>query len=81
LQGVSFNVEAGSKIALVGASGKFLGSKNFTSTLGCGKSTIINLLMRFYDPTQGTVSLDGYDLRELNVNKLRDSIGVVSQVG
>lgn len=39
----------------------------------------MNLLMRFYDPLQGTVALDGYDLRELNVCKLRDSIGVVSQ--
>ncbi|KAI6239497.1 Multidrug resistance protein 1A [Aphelenchoides fujianensis] len=66
LKGVSFSVRPGEKLALVGAS-------------GCGKSTIVNLLMRFYDPLQGTVTLDGYDLRELNVCKLRDAIGVVSQ--
>ncbi|KAI6222555.1 Multidrug resistance protein 1A [Aphelenchoides besseyi] len=66
LKGINFTVRPGEKVALVGSS-------------GCGKSTIVNLLMRFYDPTQGTVSIDGYDLRELNVCKLRDKIGVVSQ--
>jgi len=53
-------------LALVGAS-------------GCGKSTIVNLLLRFYDPTKGTVLLDDHDLKRLNVRWLRDQIGVVSQ--
>ncbi|CAD5205765.1 unnamed protein product [Bursaphelenchus okinawaensis] len=66
LNGVSFKVEPGQKVALVGAS-------------GCGKSTCLNLALRFYDPIQGTITMDGYDLRELNVAKLRDLIGVVSQ--
>ncbi|VDL71641.1 unnamed protein product [Nippostrongylus brasiliensis] len=66
LKGVSFNVAAGQKIALVGGS-------------GCGKSTIINLLLRFYDPTKGKVTIDDIDVCELNIHSLRDKIGVVSQ--
>ncbi|CAJ0964109.1 unnamed protein product, partial [Mesorhabditis belari] len=66
LNGVSLEVKAGQKIALVGAS-------------GCGKSTIVNLLLRFYDPMEGTVSIDGVDLRTINVKCLRDQIGIVSQ--
>uniref|UniRef100_A0A914M010 ABC-type xenobiotic transporter n=1 Tax=Meloidogyne incognita TaxID=6306 RepID=A0A914M010_MELIC len=66
LKGVSFSLEPGKKLALVGAS-------------GCGKSTIVNLLLRFYDPTKGTVLLDDHDLKRLNVRWLRDQIGVVSQ--
>jgi ABC-type bacteriocin/lantibiotic exporter with double-glycine peptidase domain len=66
LRGVSLSVGPGKKLALVGPS-------------GCGKSTTVNLLMRFYDPDRGTISLDGNDLRRLNVRWLRDQIGVVSQ--
>ncbi|CAD5208160.1 unnamed protein product [Bursaphelenchus xylophilus] len=66
LKGINFKVEPGQKVALVGAS-------------GCGKSTCLNLVLRFYDPIQGTITIDGYDLREMNVAKLRDFIGVVSQ--
>ncbi|CAI5440354.1 unnamed protein product [Caenorhabditis angaria] len=66
LRGISLNLKAGDKIALVGSS-------------GCGKSTIVNLLQRFYDPTKGRVTLDGYDLKEVNVHSLRDQIGIVSQ--
>ena len=50
LQGLSITVRAGQTVAVVGAS-------------GCGKSTIVSLLERFYDPSSGRVSLDGHDLR------------------
>ncbi|CAI2306935.1 unnamed protein product [Caenorhabditis sp. 36 PRJEB53466] len=66
LKGISLNVKAGEKIALVGSS-------------GCGKSTIVNLLLRFYDPAKGKVTLDGIDLKEINVHSLREQIGIVSQ--
>lgn len=46
---------------------------------GSGKSTIIKLLLRFYDPSSGRVTLDGHDLRELNLVDLRQAIGLVSQ--
>uniref|UniRef100_A0A1I7ULB4 ABC-type xenobiotic transporter n=1 Tax=Caenorhabditis tropicalis TaxID=1561998 RepID=A0A1I7ULB4_9PELO len=66
LKGISLEVKSGDKIALVGSS-------------GCGKSTIVNLLQRFYDPTKGKVILDGVDLKEVNVHSLREQIGIVSQ--
>jgi len=65
-QGYSLTVNAGQTVALVGASGS-------------GKSTAIQLVERFYDPEQGTVTLDGTDLRELNVTWLRQQIGLVGQ--
>nr|QFU47755.1 P-glycoprotein [Palaemon carinicauda] len=66
LQGASFHVEPGQTVALVGAS-------------GCGKSTCIQLVQRFYDPLSGIVMLDGEDIRQLNIGWLRDQIGVVGQ--
>lgn len=63
---LSITFPAGQTIALVGASGS-------------GKSTVISLVERFYDPLEGTVRLDGVDLRELNVKWLRSQIGLVSQ--
>uniref|UniRef100_A0A8R1DVZ2 ABC-type xenobiotic transporter n=1 Tax=Caenorhabditis japonica TaxID=281687 RepID=A0A8R1DVZ2_CAEJA len=66
LKGISLTVKSGEKIALVGSS-------------GCGKSTIVNLLQRFYDPIKGKVLLDGIDLTEINVHSLREQIGIVSQ--
>ncbi|XP_062322714.1 ATP-dependent translocase ABCB1 isoform X2 [Osmerus eperlanus] len=66
LQGVNLKVPHGKTIALVGAS-------------GCGKSTTIQLLQRFYDPDEGQVTLDGQDIRSLNVKWLRENIGIVSQ--
>ncbi|KAL6475849.1 hypothetical protein MHYP_G00143480 [Metynnis hypsauchen] len=66
LQGMSLKVPCGKTIALVGAS-------------GCGKSTTIQLLQRFYDPDAGEVTLDGRDIRSLNVRWLRENMGIVSQ--
>ncbi|XP_077431417.1 ATP-dependent translocase ABCB1-like isoform X1 [Vanacampus margaritifer] len=66
LTNMSLSVKSGQTIALVGSS-------------GCGKSTTIQLLQRFYDPQQGSVSVDGHDIRSLNISYLRKMIGVVSQ--
>uniref|UniRef100_A0A8C8FEN8 ATP-binding cassette sub-family B member 5 n=1 Tax=Oncorhynchus tshawytscha TaxID=74940 RepID=A0A8C8FEN8_ONCTS len=66
LQGVNLTVPRGKTIALVGAS-------------GCGKSTTIQLLQRFYDPDSGEITLDGRDIRTLNVKWLRENMGIVSQ--
>jgi ATP-binding cassette subfamily B protein len=66
LNGVSFCVRAGSTAALVGAS-------------GAGKSTIANLLLRFWDPDAGSVQLDGVDLRRLQLDSLRSHVALVSQ--
>ncbi|XP_013885095.1 multidrug resistance protein 1 [Austrofundulus limnaeus] len=66
LNNMSLSVTSGQTMALVGSS-------------GCGKSTTIQLLQRFYDPQEGTVSIDGHDIRSLNVRYLREMIGVVSQ--
>jgi ATP-binding cassette, subfamily B (MDR/TAP), member 1 len=46
---------------------------------GCGKSTILQLIMRFYDPDEGAILLDGVDLRELDLVWLRNQIGYVGQ--
>jgi ABC-type multidrug transport system fused ATPase/permease subunit len=66
LDGVSFTLERGKVLALVGAS-------------GAGKSTIADLLPRFYDPTGGQVLLDGQDIRDLRLRDLRQLMGIVSQ--
>ena len=66
LQGFTLSVESGSVCALVGASGS-------------GKSTIIALVERFYDPMSGVVKLDGVDIKALNVRWLRRQLGLVSQ--
>ena len=47
---------------------------------GCGKTTVVSLLERFYDPYLGSLSLDGNDLKILNVRWLREQIGIVAQV-
>lgn len=46
---------------------------------GCGKTTLVNLVPRFYDPTAGAVAIDGQDLREVNLHSLRSQIGLVTQ--
>ncbi|CAF4354164.1 unnamed protein product, partial [Rotaria sordida] len=66
LNNLSLKISSGKTVALVGAS-------------GCGKSTIIQLIQRFYDPDQGRVLLDGKDIKTLNVAWLRSHIGIVSQ--
>lgn len=67
-QDFSLSIPSGSVTALVGPSGS-------------GKSTVVSLLLRLYDPSSGTVSLDGHDIRQLNPVWLRSKIGTVSQVG
>jgi ATP-binding cassette subfamily B (MDR/TAP) protein 1 len=46
---------------------------------GCGKSTILQLIMRFYDPIEGRILLDGNDIRDIDLNWLRSQIGYVGQ--
>jgi len=60
------HADKGQTVALVGAS-------------GCGKSTVVQLIQRFYDVLEGSVEIDGVDIRKLNVHWLRNRIGVVSQ--
>jgi ATP-binding cassette subfamily B protein len=66
LNHVTFEARPGERIALLGATGS-------------GKTTIINLLPRFYDPSEGRITIDGYDLRDLKVESLRAQIGIVLQ--
>lgn len=66
LHDVSFDVRKGQAVAIVGPS-------------GVGKTTIINLVCRFYDPTDGIITLDGHDIRDIKVTHLRRQIGIVSQ--
>ncbi len=66
LEEVSFRVEPGRSLAIVGLTGS-------------GKTTIINLLMRFYDPARGAVRVDGRDLRDLELRSLRRQMGLVLQ--
>jgi len=66
LSGINLVIEPGMKVALVGSS-------------GAGKSTILSLLLRFYDPRQGRILIDGNDLRDLTLDSLREHIGIVTQ--
>ena len=66
MKGLNLTFTAGKTAALVGASGS-------------GKSTIISLVERFYDPTHGVVKLDGVDIKDFNLKWLRSQIGLVSQ--
>jgi ATP-binding cassette subfamily B (MDR/TAP) protein 1 len=66
LHGVSLAIPAGTSAALVGES-------------GCGKSTIVSLLLRLYDPTSGRILLDGHDARTITLESYRMHIGLVSQ--
>ena len=51
----------------------------FVGESGCGKSTVFQMILRFYDPDQGRVTLDGVDLREIDLAWLRSQIGYVGQ--
>lgn len=66
LQDVSYRISPGSTVALVGSS-------------GCGKSTSLQLIQRFYDPLMGHISIDGRNLKDYNIKWLRTHIGVVNQ--
>ena len=66
LQRVSFSIEAGRTTAIVGAS-------------GCGKSTIVQLIQRLYDPYEGSVLFDNHNIASIGLKTLRENIGYVSQ--
>lgn len=66
LKDVNIEVEPGQTVALLGATGS-------------GKSTIINLLPRFYDPSKGAITIDGHNLRDIKLDSLRSQIGIVLQ--
>jgi ATP-binding cassette, subfamily B, bacterial MsbA len=66
LRGVDFHVRPGEVVALVGPSGG-------------GKSTLVDLVARFYDPTEGRILLDGMDLRQISPRSLRQRLGIVTQ--
>ena len=66
LHGIDLTVAAGQTVALVGHT-------------GAGKSTLVKLLARFYDPTGGAIRIDGHDLRDVQVRSLRQQLGIVPQ--
>ncbi|QNU67998.1 ABC transporter ATP-binding protein [Ruminiclostridium herbifermentans] len=66
LKGISFSIHAGEKVALVGLNGS-------------GKTTIINLLMRFYKPISGSIQINGVDIRNICINEYRKNISIVTQ--
>ena len=66
LQALSLDIKAGEKVAILG-------------TTGAGKSTLASLLLRLYDPREGNILVDGYDIRTLKLSSLRQQIGLVLQ--
>ncbi len=66
LKDINLKINEGEVVALVGLS-------------GAGKTTLVNLIPRFYDPTEGAVLLDGLDLKKIDLNSLRSHIGIVTQ--
>lgn len=66
IENLNLNIKSGMRVAIVGPT-------------GCGKTTLINLLMKFYDVNKGTISVDGIDYSAINVNSLRKSFGMVLQ--
>ena len=68
LEGLNFTAEPGKTTAIIGST-------------GCGKSTLIHLIPRFYDVSDGSITIDGVDIRDISQHKLRDLIGFVPQKG
>ena len=68
LSDIDFVAEPGKTTAIIGST-------------GCGKSTLVNLIPRFYDVTGGSIELDGHDIRDYTLSELRESIGFVPQKG
>jgi len=66
LKGINLSVKKGERLALVGGSGG-------------GKSSIVNLIVRFYDPNSGAITLNGTDIKDFSIEELRDSISIVTQ--
>ena len=66
LKGIDFRVPVGTMVAIVGSS-------------GAGKTTLVDLIPRFYDPQEGAVRIDGVDIRDVTISSLRGQIGIVSQ--
>ncbi len=66
LQHVSFEAEVGQRVAILGAAGS-------------GKTTVVNLIPRFYDPTEGSIFIDGIDVRGVTLDSLRHNVGIVFQ--
>src|SRR5262249_13703958 len=66
LHGIDLAIRKGEKVALVGPS-------------GAGKTTIIDLVPRFFDVEKGAIAIDGHDLRDVTLKSLREQIGIVSQ--
>lgn len=66
LKDINLFIQKGQKIAIIGAS-------------GVGKSTLVNLIPRLYDPTDGKILIDGIDIKEYSIKSLRDKIGIVTQ--
>jgi subfamily B ATP-binding cassette protein MsbA len=66
LQGITLSAKLGEIVAIVGSS-------------GAGKTTLVNLLPRFYDPTSGVITIDGVDIRRVTIRSLREQMGIVTQ--
>ena len=66
LQNISFKIKAGQRVAIVGPT-------------GAGKTTLVSLLVRFYDPAHGGIKIDGHDIRHLNLQCLRNQLSLVLQ--
>lgn len=68
LSDIDFEARPGETTAIIGST-------------GCGKSTVINLIPRFYDVTEGSITIDGIDIRDISLHSLRDKIGFIPQKG
>lgn len=81
LKDICFKYEARSQhlfqnLNMIIPSGKKIG---FVGTSGCGKSTILSFLLRFYEPSSGKITIDGINIKDFDIHYLRSVFGVVSQ--